>query len=51
MSDEETQGLLRNTHKRSNGHKFLIVTASALVITAFGVVASLLRSDALLSGT
>jgi hypothetical protein len=51
MSDEETQGLLRNTQKCSKGHKFMIVTAAALVFTAFGLVVSLLRNDALLSGT
>lgn len=51
INDEETQGLLRNTHKRSKGNKFLIVVSAALVFTSLGVIVSLLRHDALYSGT
>lgn len=49
--DEETQGLLKNTQKRSKGNKFLIVVSAALVFSSIGVVVSLLRNDALYSGT
>lgn len=49
--DEETQGLLSNTQKRSKGNKFLIAVSVALVFSSIGVVISLLRHDTLYSGT
>ncbi|KAI7890522.1 gamma-glutamyltransferase [Mucor mucedo] len=47
--DEETQGLLSHTQKRSKGNKFLIAVSAALVFSSIGVVVSLLRHDALYS--
>ncbi|KAG2234762.1 hypothetical protein INT48_000111 [Thamnidium elegans] len=47
--DEETQSLLRNTQKKSNGKKVLITISAALVFLSVGVVMTLLHREAFFS--
>lgn len=49
--DEETQSLLRNTQKKSNGKKVLVTISAALVFLSVGVVMTLLHREAFFSGT
>lgn len=43
--DEETQGLLSSTHKRTKRSRLLIVAAAVLVLSSVGLVVSLYASS------